>query len=1288
MPDEERLKKAIESVIIFHEKSGNTELAGRIRKWYESGYIMRGNRSSLNAIGLDMNEDDPYYWSPTGTIYIPESRIFAAVRPTGKLDFAAIADLAGSLAHEMVHANDEGMLSRAFLTSKAEREMAAYTKTLQSYFAGAFKRNADVQKKQGGPCDKAGDAAEVNKIIGEFNRYYDAEIASKDTARQAPMEKDLKNKLVELQQAEKVFRDQLENNIGYQSLKRERDAIYDEVKSITVSRNWVTDAAMQPYWDRISENERKTKIFISTNPDLAAYRTQVDAKRNAYNSVNKSFESYMNQDVRFPVGNMRIPRLSYDERNDGPQLKRQRDEAVAEMQRIRSVYSDDAMRRKTELQDLISRIDAQLQTLTVDEAKKELETLRTGMNSIIDACEKEKKDPKQAAAPKEDDLLNCLCVSCGGMLGGYYTKVGDCAGGCTCWGPLSGWCTGIPSGEKIARSCYGSAYGVKNPSDADVQNLLAKARAANTKAAEASIRKALKEKRVDDAVSIGKQAKKQDPSMTTPAFAELSGALKQQGWDAVYQSDYGRAIDRLESAVYFNLADADAARKLAGAKRAKDHQWPQVEAKSKEFYELLYAKKIPSSYKAMLQMQDLQKDMAGGQANPLWKQVMADQNKGMEWYNKFSQASNAEWTRLFKEEEWEKAETHIKGVLAYELFPADEKHYKSALDTTNYMLGQRRTALQYYESAKSNFAKGSPADAKGLGSVATELKNQTVHFKANDPRRAPFMELAATMEKAQRALQAKAYAQVFFNNGDMYYRSYNFESAIGQYAEGLRAIRENGDPSDPLYVKYYRLWEDSVAKDKRFKELYAYAAGLAATEKPLDEGTIQRGIATAEDGLKIRPREMNMEIVLNKLKWKLGELKRQQQAVQAGESRWAEGKALFDAGKHNEALGKFKESLKYRQTEERQKYVQDLEAGLARDRAKKETAERLWGEGKALFDQKRFADALGRFKESLKYHQTPERLKYVQDLETGLARDRAKKETAERLWGEGKGLFDRKRYADALGTFKESLKYHQTPERLKYVQDLERGMADAAKKQTAATAAATTTTVTQAPQPAGCSWSGNWQIVASDKKSSDKAVLTMRQQGNTVTGTYRIDYVVDGKPYSESNKFEGSASGNRVTGKWAYLGDTDMTGLFDFKITADCNSFSGTLKDASETHNLSGKRVSASAVSATKNPPASSPAKNSSPSVSVLLVNKARENVHIAPKGESFGPQNRLAPGQSRSASANVANGFIEFCAGRGGKTIECKKQGVDPSDSGRGYSVIFDESNPYAKLVIKVNLK
>jgi tetratricopeptide (TPR) repeat protein len=1314
--DEERLKKAVEAVITFHEKSGNPELAGRIRKWYASGHLLVATKSMLNSIGLDMTGADPYYWSPTGTIYIPENSLLAAVNGRGALDFAAITQLAGSMAHEMAHANDESMLSRAFLTSKAEREMSAYTKTLQSYFSGALKRNADLLKKQGGPCDKEGDAREVNNIIGEFNRYYDAEVATKDSAHQKPMEDDLKTKLATLQDAEKTLREQLEKNIGYQSISKERDAIYSEMSSLTstgLGGLTAVNPRIEALWARIRENEKKRDLFIAMNPDLAQYRARVNAGRDAYNKANASYENYMGQDVRFQVANIRIPRLSYDDRGKASQLQAERDKVAAELQRLKQdpSHSNEVMRRISDLGDRLYELDTQLESVTVAQARTELENLRKNMNTIIENCEKEKKTPKTAAAPKEDDLMNCLCMACGGMLGGYYSKLGDCAGGCTCWGPLSGWCTPIPTGEKHAKNCYGSAYNVTNPTDADVRSLLESARASNTRATEAAIRKAIKGNQLDNAFNLGKAAKKLDPGMATPAFSELSGALKKQGWNALYKADYKTAITRLDQAVEMNPADADAKKKLSDA-NTYAAQWPRIESKAKEFDEYIAQKKVWSAHRSMLELQDILRPLAAGQSseNPVWKGVNDQFTKGLAWYNDFSRKSMAEWTRLFKEQEWEQAETHLKKVLTYELSPADQKQFTSSLQMVNGRLGERRSAMQQYENAKANFAKGIPADANSLGVLAKELKNREVYFNQTDPRRKQLDDLAAAMEKKQKILHAKAYAQTFFNNGDMYYRANNFEPAVTQYTEGLRAIRENGDTSDPDYAKYYKLREDAAAKDKRFRELYAYAAGLAVTDKPLDEETIRKGIGAAEEGLKIRPRNGDMEIHWNKLKWKLGELRRiqaqQQDAARKCEAKWTEGKALHDAGKSAEALAKFRENVSCAPgNRERQAYIQKLADALNRQAAAKQACLEMRRRGDSFVARKQYAEAVAAYRESLRCQPDPNLEEYIRQIEAEIKKQsdaKANAARAQQLRSEGQQLQNQGRYPEAIGKYKASLKVWPDPALSAHVAQLEKAAKKPPVKET-------TTLPVQVPTVAGEKAkvifdSGNIGSVYNNPTKptvlsiSTPHVITLVQNyhWNNARGSRPGTIALrssTGAMYGPWQTKGMSGQGGVPNASWiCYPNITIPAGSYTIidsePSTWAQNSQSGGRGFTRMDGYPVGTSSAATPTSTTRTPPVVT-AKSSGSSVIAEFKNASRENVHIFTEGESFSPSNRLTPGEKRKVTVRLGSGGrITFKAGRSGKVLATASWQGDAGQSGRVPVVTFDDSNPFGMLSVTTGLR
>jgi tetratricopeptide (TPR) repeat protein len=730
------------------------------------------------------------------------------------------------------------------------------------------------------------------------------------------------------------------------------------------------------------------------------------------------------------------------------------------------------------------------------------------------------------------------------------------------------------------------------------------------------------QKKYDEAIAAAEDAAKTDPKLAAPVLNQFSQDCKKMGWDALNKADHKEAIKRLEQAVKLNPADADAKKKLEEAKKYAD-VWPRVEAKAKEFDAFIAQKKVWSAQKAMLEMQDILRGQAGGQAstNPVWARVQADFNKGLAWYNDFSQKSNAEWTRLFKAEDWEKAEVHVKQVLTNELSPADKKHYEAALGTINTMLATKREAMQYYETAKANFARGVPADANAIGAVVKELKNKAARFKADDPRRAQINELAAAMEKKQKTGNAKAYAQSFFNTGDQYYRSYNFEAAAASYEQGLKAIRDNGDTKDPDYAKYSKLREDAALKDKRFKELYTYVAGLATTTSPLDEATIKKGVASAEEGLKVRPRNGDMEIHWNKLKWKLGELQqakaKKEDTDRKCEAKWTEGQALYNAGKHADALAKFKENMACAPgNKQREAYVKQLDDSVKKQAAAKQACLALRQQGDAFAQQKKYGDAITKYRESLKCQPDPKLEAYIGQLEAEMKKQgdaQAAAIRAKQLRAEGELLQKQNKVPEAVMKYKEYLKYapndttmanyiktleakyaadqknsqqamqlraqgeqlqkqNKIPEAIAAYKEYLRyapndtAMANHVKQLEASYAVKPVQTPSQGPV-AAVSWTGSWKSSAGPE--GEVISFNLTSSGTRITGNFSV--VVPYKAASGARQtetlggpLEGTVAGNTAKGTFRETSDAKNTGTFSFVMDQGGNRFTCTVR-ATET---------------------------------------------------------------------------------------------------------------------------
>ena len=136
-----------------------------------------------------------------------------------------------------------------------------------------------------------------------------------------------------------------------------------------------------------------------------------------------------------------------------------------------------------------------------------------------------------------------------------------------------------------------------------------------------------------------------------------------------------------------------------------------------------------------------------------------------------------------------------------------------------------------------------------------------------------------------------------------------------------------------------------------------------------------------------------------------------------GAKNWrADGEAKQKAGKIPEAIASYRQSLKLLPDAALEAHVRILEGKQAEAGEKKATADKLWQEGTALFNQGRPSDALAKFKESLGYWSDATRTKYVADME-------ARRAKAVALREEGAKLQQGNRIPEAIAKYKESLTY-------------------------------------------------------------------------------------------------------------------------------------------------------------------------------------------------------------------------------------------------------------------------
>jgi len=387
----------------------------------------------------------------------------------------------------------------------------------------------------------------------------------------------------------------------------------------------------------------------------------------------------------------------------------------------------------------------------------------------------------------------------------------------------------------------------------------------------------------------------------------------------------------------------------------------------------------------------------------------------------------------------------------------------------------------------------------------------------------------------------------------------------------------------------------------------------------------------------------------------------------------AQGEGEERAGKITVAVTSYRESLKNVPDAALEQHVKTLEARLAEANQGKATADRLWQEGAGLYSQGQFGAALDKFKESLGHWSDATRSKYVQDLE-------ARKARAKQLRDEGYALQQKSQAQAAIGKYRESLNYWPDKNLEEYIRQL-------AAKQPATPVAPPPT---QPTSPAGIGTVPSRDILAS------KMWQFGRSDGTVLASRIRL---------LPGGRIEGATHSNET--QWAVVGNELLFYDSSGKVATRYNSFrqeggrwviSGPfLLWGNITHVL---REIAEGGSPPAVPPsvsrpadtggsAQSTVKAPVRTVTAEITNRSKANTHIFAENETFGPGNRLAPGEKRRVAVTMkSDGSVTFKAGRNGQVMATKTWRGNPGDTTRVPVVVFDDTNPFDKLTVTTGLR
>ncbi|MFH0953135.1 MAG: hypothetical protein V1873_02270 [Verrucomicrobiota bacterium] len=379
----------------------------------------------------------------------------------------------------------------------------------------------------------------------------------------------------------------------------------------------------------------------------------------------------------------------------------------------------------------------------------------------------------------------------------------------------------------------------------------------------------------------------------------------------------------------------------------------------------------------------------------------------------------------------------------------------------------------------------------------------------------------------------------------------------GQIADAVARYRESLalEPSAEIESHVAMLETQLAAQDSNRQQAQKLKDEARELER---QGKLEEAIQGYRDSLSILPeKETEKRIEGLEARLAMSQVNRAQ-AQELGE----QGRILEQEGNLKEAVGLYQRSLSAWPDDQLKAHVQDLQANLAAQATN--DARKLRYEAFRAEQQGDLGAALAAFRASLTLVPDPALETRVAALQARLDTREKDRATGERLWQQGLLLVQGHRSDEAIVKLRRSFKYVSSPEREKYVRDLETqiaaGRAPKPAPAPAATAEMPPARVTSAAAPtypnlAGTAWQGvilipsakgTWQWPLQFKVDANNAVGAAYKLMNAATGEY-MGFLVTGSYDPASRRFD-----------------------LKFRRTAGSTSVSGTLTGAADSSGAAG----------------------------------------------------------------------------------------------------------------------
>ena len=370
-------------------------------------------------------------------------------------------------------------------------------------------------------------------------------------------------------------------------------------------------------------------------------------------------------------------------------------------------------------------------------------------------------------------------------------------------------------------------------------------------------------------------------------------------------------------------------------------------------------------------------------------------------------------------------------------------------------------------------------------------------------------------------------------------------------------------------------------------------------------------------------------------------IKKQAAAKQACLAVRQQGDAFVGQKKYADAAAKYRESLRCNPDPKLEEYVRQLEAEVKKQGEAQSNAARakqLRADGERLQNQKQYAAAVAKYRESLKYMPDAALEQHISRIEAEMKKQQDQQSRltrAKQLRDEGAALQKQNRIRDAVVKYRESLQYIPDPALERHIRVLEASLAQ--KPQTPVQPPKPPVTT----QPMTGTLSGSWTVSCNE---GTKYNLTITQTGSS------FDAVIVNE--GERTTYRGTIAGRTFTAQPS-VPEPNTT----VQIRGTIVSNDELQEEHIVTFQSPGQKPYTYVDKCTirrAGGGTSVPQSGASKPLTAELTNSGKDNVHIFVEGQdTAGPQNRLSPGQTRTIAVQpVANGKAKFVFMRGSASL------------------------------------